>query len=288
MLCSLFALVLVGGLVSQGRFHIVALKTLGKLPTVSWREVGGLLLSPEHDRDPQETQGLVTSVDRTGSPPSCVRWRTPLGEFLGPESAEDSLELQIREQLIDRVYLNRWIDIGPGDVVLDVGSHLGTFARAALDRGAETVVAIEPNPSNLACLRRTFASEIAAGRVHLVPAAAWREAGFLTFAGDGSTGRISYEGSLEVEARTLDSIVEELRLDRVDLIKMDIEGAELDALYGAEKIIASNTPKMSIAVYHQPNHREDVPSWVREVTDAYRLRLTSDFAYFVPVSSPAG
>jgi FkbM family methyltransferase len=47
-----------------------------------------------------------------------------------------------------------------GDVVIDVGGHLGTFTRFALDHGARQVVGLEPEPRNVACFRRTFDREI--------------------------------------------------------------------------------------------------------------------------------
>jgi FkbM family methyltransferase len=43
-----------------------------------------------------------------------------------------------------------------GDVVLDCGAGIGLFARQALKRGARTVIAIEPVPENLECLRRNL------------------------------------------------------------------------------------------------------------------------------------
>ena len=60
-----------------------------------------------------------------------------------------------------------------GDVVLDCGANIGTFTREALDAGASHVVAIEPGPVQVACLRRNVAREIAEGRVTIYPKAVW-------------------------------------------------------------------------------------------------------------------
>ena len=49
-------------------------------------------------------------------------------------------------------------------MVLDGGAHVGVYVREALDRGARLVVAIEPAPANVECLRRNFPEEIADGR----------------------------------------------------------------------------------------------------------------------------
>jgi FkbM family methyltransferase len=60
-----------------------------------------------------------------------------------------------------------------GDIVLDAGANVGVFTRKALWAGAAKVIAIEPGPENLECLRRNFAAEIADGRVVLYPKGIW-------------------------------------------------------------------------------------------------------------------
>src|SRR5260370_38297253 len=69
----------------------------------------------------------------------------------------------------------------PGDVVFDCGAHVGTYTREALKAGAKLVVAIEPAPDNLACLRRNPAEEVAPGQVIVVPKGGWDQSGQLTF-----------------------------------------------------------------------------------------------------------
>ena len=60
-----------------------------------------------------------------------------------------------------------------GDIVLDAGANVGVFTRKALWAGASKVIAIEPAPENLECLRRNFAAEIADGRVVVYPKGVW-------------------------------------------------------------------------------------------------------------------
>jgi len=67
-----------------------------------------------------------------------------------------------------------------GDVVLDCGANVGVYTRDALDSGAKLVVAIEPAPENIECLRRNFAPEVAAGRVIVYPKGVWDKDDFLT------------------------------------------------------------------------------------------------------------
>jgi hypothetical protein len=62
------------------------------------------------------------------------------------------------------IYENKLSGIVPGDVVLDVGAHIGLYARHALKLGASKIVAIEPVPINLKCLQRNLKSETNSGR----------------------------------------------------------------------------------------------------------------------------
>src|SRR5205085_6133349 len=116
--------------------------------------------------------------------------------------------------------------IKPGDVVLDVGANVGTDTKTALASGAGLVVAIEPEPLTLECLRRNLASEIRDNRVIVVPKGAWDKEDTLTLHVDpanagGSSFIWQTNGpSVQVPLTTIDRIVADLKLPRVDLIKM--------------------------------------------------------------------
>ena len=155
-----------------------------------------------------------------------------------------------------------------------------------MTHGARRVIAIEPDPINAACFARMFASEIAGGRVSLVVAAAWHSSGSLTFEpGSASqTGRVGNSGSdraVSVRAVTLDGMVEELKLDRVDFIKMDIEGAERHALAGAQRLLAVQKPRLAICIYHASDDPEVVPRVVFAANGTYQTFSRDGFqAYF--------
>jgi len=54
---------------------------------------------------------------------------------------------------------------------------------------------------------------------------------------------------------------------------MDIEGAELDALHGAEESIRAFTPKLAICTYHQPSHLWEIPLYMKELVPGYKIFL---------------
>jgi FkbM family methyltransferase len=167
-----------------------------------------------------------------------------------------------------------------GDVVLDCGANLGTFTRTALNRGAKTVVAIEPAPENLECLRRTFPNEIASGRVILYPKGVWDKDDVLTLhIHHDNSAADSFlikdhkgdEETVQAPLTTIDKMMAELKLDRVDFIKMDIEGAEPNALRGGRETISKHHPRLAMSVYHEPTHAQVIPQIIRETWPGYRM-----------------
>ncbi len=266
---------------TQWRFRAVALKLRGELPTVSWSQVASsFVLGIHHDPREDLDLGLVQLGKGDGESPCPILWTSPLGDFWGDIDDRAGLELLVREQLIDRIYHNPTVGVEPGDIVLDVGGHLGTFTRFALDHGAGKVVVLEPDERNIECFRRTFADDLRQGTVELVEAAAWHEEGVLRFGGAGATARVSDGGAVEVRAVTIDGLVEELGLPSIDFIKMDIEGAEVDALRGARQTLARFGPEMALSTYHHPSHPREIPELVLAARSEYRVEQTREFAYF--------
>lgn len=167
-----------------------------------------------------------------------------------------------------------------GDVVVDCGANVGLFTLHALERGAAHVVAVELSPRNLGCLRRNLAAEVRAGRVTIVEKGVWDTDAALPLRmqpGNSAADSValSYRGSRRgptVPLTTLDAIVRELGLQRVDYIKMDVEGAEREALRGAAGTLCRFHPQMTIAMEHRFEDPRDIPKVVAEVCPGYRAR----------------
>ena len=75
-----------------------------------------------------------------------------------------------------------------------------------------------------------------------------------------------------VPLTTIDKLVTELKLERVDYIKLDIEGAEPRALAGAKETLAKYKPRISIAAYHQPDHPKVIPEIIRAARADYQMQ----------------
>jgi FkbM family methyltransferase len=163
--------------------------------------------------------------------------------------------------------------VRPGDVVLDCGAHVGVFVDLSLRRGASKVVAIEPEPNNLECLRRNFANEIAAGTVVIVPYGVWNSKTELHFSNgvDSRMGRTvpGTGDTFSIPVDTIDAIVARLQLPKVSYIKMDIEGSERQALIGARDTLAKYKPRLMISGYHLPDDFPVIPNIVKAINGDY-------------------
>ena len=168
------------------RLWFLQLKIRGEVPQVRWAEALRRV-GPEW---PRRARFDIAQAIGNGAAPCPVLWQTPLGRFWGTERDGRELDLLTLEQAVGDIYEQGQVSVHDSDLVIDVGAHLGTFTRIALRHGARQVVAVEPDPVNAVCFARTFASEIADGRVRLVQAAAWHSAGSLTF----EVGRASQTG----------------------------------------------------------------------------------------------
>ncbi|HYW45041.1 MAG TPA: FkbM family methyltransferase [Bryobacteraceae bacterium] len=199
------------------------------------------------------------------------QWDTPRGRFWMPRNSAGMEPLVLAEQE-NEIYGSGPRAVQSGDVVLDCGADIGTFTRTALQHGAGTVVSIEPDPEKEPCLRRNFEKEIAAGRVIVVPKGVWNEEGTLKLYGDSVVERRGTSPGVDVPLTTIDKLVADLKLPRVDFIKMDIEGAEKQALAGARNTLVKFRPRLSIATEHLFDDAVAIPRTVRGMLPGYQLR----------------
>ena len=119
-------------------------------------------------------------------------------------------------------------------IVLDLGANVGfTTIDLALRFPSATIVAVEPEPDNAHVLRLNTATFT---NVHVVEAAVWRTDGAVSLrdVGHGEWGFVTDASALgtTVRAISMDTLMAEFGVDEIDLLKMDIEGAEHDILRG--------------------------------------------------------
>ena len=239
--------------------------------------IGASMSIPQHFKEQTAIKDkILAGSKRLQLEENYEEWQTPKRAYWIPRGSQFVLPFNLAEQA-EHIYGTGEQSMKSGDVVLDCGANIGVTIEEALKAGAKTIVAIEPAPENLECLRRNFPTEIESGRVIIYAKGVWDKEETLTMNIDPKNSAADSvvmkpegsEGKIQVPLTTVDKIVAELKLDKVDYIKMDIEGAEPNALRGAHDTIARWKPRLSIASYHVGTHSTLIPQIVKETRADY-------------------
>lgn len=183
----------------------------------------------------------------------------PVSVYTYPQSA-------LNEFILEQ-YRSNEVFIADGDVVVDCGACWGDSSLNFALRGGNRVYAIEFEQDNLKVLRRNLELNLAlADRIQIIEAALWSNSTELAFSAHGQ-GTYLLEGQ-GVKTKSMD----DLDLGKVDFLKMDIEGSEVNALQGAEKLIKRWHPKLAIAVYHRLYDLPIIMDYLRQFGYKFWLR----------------
>jgi FkbM family methyltransferase len=169
--------------------------------------------------------------------------------------------------------LGQYEDAQPGEVVVDGGAGFGEtalmFAHQVGPGGH--VVAVEMDEDNRAVLEQNLAlNPGAAERITTAAGALWDTPGeAIEYRPLG--GMSSVFGGTGRTARTV--TIDDLAVERVGRIKLDVEGAEAQALRGAERTIARDRPRLAVAAYHRDDDLAVLPALIHEIEPSYRFRL---------------
>jgi FkbM family methyltransferase len=193
---------------------------------------------------------------------SLLRYRTE-GD-LGALPDVDPLALQ---------YLPADVDFIDGPVaLLDAGAYEGDTIRSYLGAGVDlkSVLALEPDPANFRRLTQELASHTDLVALAL-PLGLSRGTELVRFTANGTSGAtISESGTAIIQCAALDDVVQGWPITHV---KMDIEGAEPNALEGMRRLLISTRPRLAISVYHRPEHLWTILLQLADLNLDYRFHL---------------
>lgn len=185
-----------------------------------------------------------------------------------------------KASIVEQLPINLWTIRGQyfddvlalGGIFADVGclncvTSLDFMRRCPFYKG---IIAFEPDPVSYSkCVDILKIKEIPYTRIYNI--GLWNKKDELSFIiAEGGNSRISDEGTIKVQLNTLDDI---LKGEKVSLIKMDIEGAELKALEGCEKTIKKHKPRLAICVYHKLEDIIEIPAYIHKIEPNYKLYM---------------
>lgn len=193
----------------------------------------------------------------------------PFGEAISDEIRRDDVHYDLLN--LARV----WLRVKPKNVI-DVGANLGNHAHFFASKGA-TVAAFEPSKANFALLEQNLRAK---NRGRTFKVAIGRTSGFVELAfvaGDMGSTHVRGAMALESDASSPSERValeplDKFQIHSVDLIKIDVEGYELEVLAGAEETLKRCKPWVWLELHEDENlvnasipySRRDIVSWLNE------------------------
>jgi FkbM family methyltransferase len=173
------------------------------------------------------------------------------------------------------------IECEEGDIAVDAGGCYGDTALYLAHKSGSTgkVASFEFLPVNVSIFRRNMALNPGlASRVRLYENPVWSVSGDrLYFNGNGpgtNVGPVAKTpDAAEIKTLRIDDLVVRGDYPRIDFIKMDIEGAELEALKGSEAVLRRFRPKLAITVYHDFKDFWEIPKFLDRLGLGYRFYL---------------
>lgn len=159
------------------------------------------------------------------------------------------------------------------EVFLDVGCY---NLETSLDmrrhcKYLKKVYAFEPDQENYRnCVAKKAKNHFSEADIFQL--GTWSERKKLSFSATGTAGSCVNEcgtGETSVPVVPIDEMISDG--DRVTFIKMDVEGAELESLKGAKKIIQRDMPKLAICIYHKTEDLVTIPLYIKELVPEYKL-----------------
>lgn len=173
----------------------------------------------------------------------------------------------------DQYFAEDILIIDKDEIFLDCGAYIGDTIKIFVKKtfhngGYNKIYAFEPDELNYLELKKL---------VKLIPnifcfnKGVWSERKSLKFSsGQGVSSTINDYGETIIEVDSIDNV---LKGKKVTFIKMDIEGAELQALEGAKNSIRKYQPKLAICVYHNIDDLLEIPNYVKSLNPEYKLYL---------------
>lgn len=186
------------------------------------------------------------------------------------------MPVPIRHEPIEDQYFPRDLCLNRGVArVINCGAYDGDTVRQLHTRFGkiETLICFEPDAANFARLSGYLSDHVGqiATTTMAFPCGVWLNSGQLRFGGGQRiNSSICEDGPLMIQCVALDHVIPDFQ---PTYINMDVEGAEPEALHGAEDLIRRNHPDLGICVYHHPEHLWEIQLFLHELNPNYRFYL---------------
>jgi len=187
----------------------------------------------------------------------------------------------------EEIYFPDFLTLSKSEYFVDCGAFTGDTVKVFIEKveNFSVINAYELSDENYQILEN-FINKLdvkTRNKINILNLGIYKSKGKLPYSASGLSCSIKRTSALEenIKIGHLNSLDNLLPGENVSFIKMDIEGAEMDALHGAEKLIRENKPKLAISVYHKAEHLWEIPFWIKTINPDYKIymRHHSDLDY---------
>jgi len=194
-----------------------------------------------------------------------LEWRTTLDSSVLPSHLPQN-EIYFANDLFTPLAEEVFVDCGAFD-----GDSMQEFIKRQANSFSQ-IIAIEPDSVNCGALRTRIASfpDEIKNKIKVVQSAVGSKHAMVPFNTTGTAGSSIGKGSHQIECAPLDDLLYGIR---PTYIKMDIEGAEPEALLGASKIIRQDAPTLAVCLYHMQEHLWQIPLLIHSLNNQYDFFL---------------
>lgn len=166
-----------------------------------------------------------------------------------------------------------WMTTSADEIFIDCGALNGGTIKDFVDYCGgkyNKIYSFEPIPS---LYKQTLENINRMGieRVELIKKGVWNKKNIFNFNEDLGASRINNNGNITAEVVPIDEIIPDN--EKVTFIKMDIEGAEYEALQGAAKTIRRCKPKLAICIYHKQQDIIEIPVLIKSICPDYKFYI---------------
>jgi FkbM family methyltransferase len=183
-----------------------------------------------------------------------------------------SYDLSYMEVFKDRrseQYFEEFLGLSDEEVFVDAGGFDGETTIAFIKRypAYKAIYFFEPDIENLSLAKEKLRG---CRDIYFFNVGLYNRTGYLRFSCSKDAGKISDTGDVDIFVDKMDNVILEFP---PTFIKIDIEGAEKEALEGARDIIKKYMPKLAIAAYHRADDLRAIPEKVLSIADTYSLYI---------------
>lgn len=180
----------------------------------------------------------------------------------------------VKEIYEDRQYFPKdIISLDENEVFIDGGSYIGDTIEEFIKETSgkfNKIYGFEPSKENFNKLHQAVSS-LNDNRIETFNEGLYKENTTVLFSdGNGAGSSIGENGIISIDVINLDSKLKDIK---PTFIKMDIEGAEMEALEGAKWIICNHKPTLAICIYHKLDDLWKIPLYIKSLNKDYKILI---------------